>query len=68
MELVGRISKILPEIEAARPGSPEGREALCDLNSGIEKAGLLLQYCQESSKLYLVSVSSQKHTFMWSKF
>ncbi|XP_022136490.1 U-box domain-containing protein 5 isoform X2 [Momordica charantia] len=53
MELVGRVSKILPAIEAARPGSPEGREALCDLNNGIEKAGLLLQYCRESSKLYL---------------
>lgn len=68
MELVGRVSKILPAIEAARPGSPEGREALCDLNNGIEKAGLLLQYCRESSKLYLVGISSEKQTFMWSTF
>ena len=59
MKLVDRVSEILPEIEAARPGSPEGREALCNLNNGKMKAELLLQYCRESSKLYLVSISSE---------
>ncbi|XP_038893431.1 U-box domain-containing protein 5 isoform X1 [Benincasa hispida] len=53
MKLVDRVSEILPEIEAARPGSPEGRQALCNLNDGKMKAELLLQYCRDSSKLYL---------------
>ncbi|XP_022979006.1 U-box domain-containing protein 5-like [Cucurbita maxima] len=53
MKLVDRVLEILPEIEAARPGSPEGREALCNLNIGMKKAELVLQYCRDSSKLYL---------------
>ncbi|XP_023533238.1 U-box domain-containing protein 5-like [Cucurbita pepo subsp. pepo] len=53
MKLVDRVLEVLPEIEAARPGSPEGREALCNLNIGMKKAELVLQYCRDSSKLYL---------------
>lgn len=68
MKLVDWVLEILPEIEAARPGSPEGREALCNLNIGKMKAELLLQYCRDSSKLYLVSISSEKLTVMLSTF
>ncbi|KAM7520188.1 hypothetical protein LguiB_019150 [Lonicera macranthoides] len=53
MKLVERVEKIFPEIEAARPRCSSGIQALCLLNSAIEKAKLLLQYCSESSKLYL---------------
>ncbi|KAM1701893.1 U-box domain-containing protein 5-like [Malus sylvestris] len=53
LRLVDKISRIFPEIEAARPRCSTGIQALCLLNSGIEKAKLLLQHCSESSKLYL---------------
>ncbi|GMI86402.1 hypothetical protein like AT4G36550 [Hibiscus trionum] len=52
-KFVDRILMIFPEIEAARPGCSMGIKALCSLNNAIEKAKLLLQYCSESSKLYL---------------
>ncbi|OMO56944.1 hypothetical protein CCACVL1_26158 [Corchorus capsularis] len=50
---VDRIVRIFPEIEAARPRCTTGINALCLLNSALERAKLLLQYCSESSKLYL---------------
>ena len=52
-KLVVRVMKIFPEIEAgaARPGSST---AIQTLNKALEKAKLLLQYCSESSKLYMV--------------
>ncbi|KAI4327611.1 hypothetical protein L6164_020050 [Bauhinia variegata] len=53
MKLVDRISRIFPDIEAARPRCSSGIQTLCLLNATIEKAKLLLQYCCESSKLYL---------------
>ncbi|KAA8531890.1 hypothetical protein F0562_006393 [Nyssa sinensis] len=53
LKIVNRISKIFPEIEAARPRCSSGIEVLCLLNSAIEKAKSLLQDCSESSKLYL---------------
>uniref|UniRef100_A0A7N2M0S1 U-box domain-containing protein n=1 Tax=Quercus lobata TaxID=97700 RepID=A0A7N2M0S1_QUELO len=52
LKLVDRISRIFPEIEAARPRCSAGIQSLCLLNCSIEKAKLLLQYCSESSKLY----------------
>ncbi|RDX78821.1 U-box domain-containing protein 5, partial [Mucuna pruriens] len=52
-KLVDRISRILPDIEAARPGYSSGIESLCLLNNAIEKVKLLLQHCSECSKLYL---------------
>ncbi|KAB2061668.1 hypothetical protein ES319_A10G101600v1 [Gossypium barbadense] len=52
-KFVDRIMNIFPEIEAARPRCSLGIKALCSLNSAIERAKLLLQYCSESSKLYL---------------
>ncbi|KAF5451446.1 hypothetical protein F2P56_026554 [Juglans regia] len=51
--LVTRISRIFPAIEEARPRCSSGIQELCSLNDAIEKAKQLLQYCSESSKLYL---------------
>lgn len=52
IQFVTRVSILLPEIEAVRPGC-SGTEALCRLNSEIDKAKTLHQHCSESSKLYL---------------
>ncbi|KAK6237462.1 hypothetical protein QUC31_002931 [Theobroma cacao] len=52
-KFVDRIVRIFPEIEAARPRCDSGIKALCSLNNAIVKAKSLLQYCSESSKLYL---------------
>ncbi|XP_039009270.1 U-box domain-containing protein 5-like isoform X2 [Hibiscus syriacus] len=52
-KFVDRITKIFPDIEAARPRCSSGIKALCSLNGAIDRAKLLLQYCSESSKLYL---------------
>ncbi|XP_039033928.1 U-box domain-containing protein 5-like [Hibiscus syriacus] len=52
-KFVDRITKIFPDIEAARPRCSSGIKALCSLNGAIYRAKLLLQYCSESSKLYL---------------
>ncbi|XP_068643362.1 U-box domain-containing protein 5-like [Aristolochia californica] len=51
--IVERVIQILPSIESAQPGCMAGIQALCSLNLAIEKAKLLLEYCAESSKLYL---------------
>ncbi|KAG2242955.1 hypothetical protein Bca52824_095200 [Brassica carinata] len=51
--LVDRVMSIFPDIEDARPGSSSGIQTLCLLNKALEKAKLLLQYCSESSKLYM---------------
>lgn len=55
-KFVERIAKVFPEIEAARPRCSSGVQALCLLNNAIGKAKSLLQYCSESSKLYLVRI------------
>lgn len=55
-KFVDRILEIFPEIEAARPRCSSGIKALCSLNNALERARLLLQYCNESSKLYLVCI------------
>ncbi|KAK7360032.1 hypothetical protein VNO77_02004 [Canavalia gladiata] len=52
-KLVDRILRIIPHVEAARPPSTAGMQALCLLNNAIEKAKQLLLQCSESSKLYL---------------
>lgn len=59
LKSVIRVSKIFSEIEEARPRCSSGIEALCLLNNGIIKAKSLIQYCSESSVLYLVC------TFLW---
>ncbi|KAL5557304.1 hypothetical protein UlMin_039540 [Ulmus minor] len=53
MSLLDRILSIFPKIEEARPRCASGIQALCLLNSGIEKAKGILQSCSDGSKLYL---------------
>ncbi|CAH9067429.1 unnamed protein product [Cuscuta europaea] len=53
IKFVSRASKILPEIEASRPRCSSGLESLCIFNNAIVTAKSILQYCSESSKLYL---------------
>ncbi|KAK8608744.1 hypothetical protein V6N13_024157 [Hibiscus sabdariffa] len=52
-KFVDRMVTIFPEIEAARPRCSSGIKALCSLNDAINRAKLFLQYCSESSKLYM---------------
>ncbi|WOL04145.1 hypothetical protein Cni_G12866 [Canna indica] len=51
--IVYEVLGILPILEAARPGSKSGIQALCSLHVAIEKAKSILQHCSECSKLYL---------------
>ncbi|KAH9625799.1 hypothetical protein KSS87_015725 [Heliosperma pusillum] len=53
--MVERISFMIPKIEAARPGSKEGMEALCRLREANERAKGHVQYC-DSTKLYLAVI------------
>ncbi|KAI9126078.1 hypothetical protein K1719_003496 [Acacia pycnantha] len=48
-----KVSSIFPSLEAARPRSKAGIEALCSLHVALEKAKNVLQHCSECSKLYL---------------
>ncbi|OWM76199.1 hypothetical protein CDL15_Pgr009845 [Punica granatum] len=48
-----KILAIFPELEAARPRSKSGIQALCLLHVALEKAKNVLQHCAECSKLYL---------------
>ncbi|KAJ4962081.1 hypothetical protein NE237_021991 [Protea cynaroides] len=48
-----KILEIFPVLEAARPRSKSGIQALCSLHVALEKAKNLLQHCSECSKLYL---------------
>lgn len=49
-----QVMSIFPSLEAARPRSKTGIQALCSLHVALEKAKNILQHCSESSKLYLV--------------
>ncbi|KAF2286512.1 hypothetical protein GH714_017471 [Hevea brasiliensis] len=48
-----KIVSIFPSLEAARPRSKSGIQALCSLHIALEKAKNILQHCSECSKLYL---------------
>ncbi|EPS71339.1 hypothetical protein M569_03420 [Genlisea aurea] len=48
-----RVLAIFPDIEAARPRSTSGIQALCSLHVALEKTKNVLQHCVECSKLYL---------------
>ncbi|XP_010248944.1 PREDICTED: U-box domain-containing protein 6 isoform X1 [Nelumbo nucifera] len=48
-----KVLEIFPELEATRPRSRSGIQALCSLHIVLEKAKILLQHCSECSKLYL---------------
>lgn len=52
--LVDRISRLIPDIEAAQPRCSLGLQALSQLHTAIAKARELVQNCCTSSKLYLV--------------
>ncbi|KAL1186464.1 hypothetical protein V6Z11_A01G179600 [Gossypium hirsutum] len=47
-----KVSSIFPSLEAARPGSKSGIQALCSLHIALEKAKNV-QHCSTCSKLYL---------------
>lgn len=51
--VVCKVLEIFPELEAARPRSKSGIQALCSLHIALEKAKNLLQHCSSCSKLYL---------------
>ncbi|KAF9595352.1 hypothetical protein IFM89_000270 [Coptis chinensis] len=51
--IVCKILGIFPDLEAARPRSKSGIQALCSLHIALEKAKNLLQHCSNCSKLYL---------------
>lgn len=48
-----KVLSIFPKLEAARPRSTSGIQALCSLHIALEKTKTLLQHCAECSKLYL---------------
>ncbi|KAG2706666.1 hypothetical protein I3760_05G114600 [Carya illinoinensis] len=48
-----KVISIFPSLEAARPRSKSGIQALCALHVALEKARNVLQHCSECSKLYL---------------
>ncbi|KAM2745352.1 hypothetical protein PS2_021096 [Malus domestica] len=48
-----KIMSIFPSLEAARPRSKSGIQALCSLHVALEKSKNVLQHCAECSKLYL---------------
>ncbi|XP_061360761.1 U-box domain-containing protein 45-like [Gastrolobium bilobum] len=48
-----KVLSIFPSLEAARPRSKCGIQALCSLHVALEKAKNVLQHCSECSKLYL---------------
>uniref|UniRef100_A0A7N0UWP8 RING-type E3 ubiquitin transferase n=1 Tax=Kalanchoe fedtschenkoi TaxID=63787 RepID=A0A7N0UWP8_KALFE len=48
-----KVFGIFPVIEAARPRSTSGIQALCSLHLALERAKSTLKHCSECSKLYL---------------
>lgn len=48
-----KVLTIFPDLEAARPRSTSGIQALCVLHIALEKTKTILQHCAECSKLYL---------------
>lgn len=51
--IVCKVLAIFPVLEATKPRSKSGIQALCSLHVALEKAKNLLQYCSYCSKLYL---------------
>ncbi|OMO60447.1 Armadillo [Corchorus capsularis] len=48
-----KVLSVFPSLEAARPRSKSGIQALCSLHIALEKAKTVLQHCSTCSKLYL---------------
>lgn len=66
---VCKILGIFPDLEAARPRSKSGIQALCSLHIALEKAKNLLQHCSSCSKLYLaITGDSIRSKFEKAKF
>jgi hypothetical protein len=53
-----KVLTIFPSLEAARPRSKTGIQALCSLHVALEKAKNVLHHCSVCSKLYLVGLIS----------
>ncbi|CAK9137329.1 unnamed protein product [Ilex paraguariensis] len=51
--IYSKVLGIFPDLEAARPRSTSGIQALCALHIALEKTKNILQHCSECSKLYL---------------
>ncbi|KAA8528992.1 hypothetical protein F0562_033520 [Nyssa sinensis] len=51
--IYSKVLGIFPELEAARPRSTSGIQALCSLHIALEKTKNILQHCSQCSKLYL---------------
>uniref|UniRef100_A0A1D1Y1L2 RING-type E3 ubiquitin transferase n=1 Tax=Anthurium amnicola TaxID=1678845 RepID=A0A1D1Y1L2_9ARAE len=51
--IVCKVLAIFPVIEAARPRSKSGIQALCSLHVALDKAKNLLHHCSDCSKFYL---------------
>lgn len=51
--IVNKVLEIFPFIEASRPRSKSGIQALCSLHVALDKAKVLLKHCSDCSKLYL---------------
>ncbi|GER56422.1 U-box domain-containing family protein [Striga asiatica] len=48
-----KVLGIFPDLEASRPRSTSGIQALCALHIALEKTKNILQHCADCSKLYL---------------
>lgn len=55
-DIVDKLIAIFPNLEALQPRD-SGMQALCMLHCALTKAKLLVQYCRDSSKLYLAITS-----------
>ncbi|XP_073098554.1 U-box domain-containing protein 45 isoform X2 [Elaeis guineensis] len=51
--IVCRVLEIFPLVEAARPRTKSGIQALCALHVALDRAKGLLRHCSDCSKLYL---------------
>ncbi|TVU36142.1 hypothetical protein EJB05_18059 [Eragrostis curvula] len=58
---VSKLSAIFPFIEASRPRSKSGIQALCSLHVALDKAKGLLQHCADCSRLYLAITAETVH-------
>ncbi|CAH9108493.1 unnamed protein product [Cuscuta europaea] len=52
-DVYAKVLAIFPDLEAARPRSTSGIQALCSLHIALEKTKNILQHCADCSKLYL---------------
>ncbi|KAM3353111.1 hypothetical protein ACQJBY_024348 [Aegilops geniculata] len=58
---VSKLLAIFPFIEASRPRSKSGIQALCSLHVALDKSKGLLQHCADCSRLYLAITAETVH-------